>query len=320
MLKEKVSVIVPIYNTESHLQRCLDSILSQTHDELEIILVDDGSTDQSAGICDSYATRDPRVIVVHKDNRGLSSARNTGIDLASSEYIQFVDSDDLIKPQMTEKLLALIRETDADIAHCDITRFRRPSDLYIHTAHAAASSNAIQVFTGAEKFKLLVADYPESVMQMNKLFRKNVFSNLRFPVGKYHEDEFLIHYEFEKAHAVAATKESLYFYFQNPNGIMGQMTAQKRLDGMEAFVDRLHFLSLHGYTEAAISTYLVLIGMIKHFEKEFCNLLPSSGQGHLEGSQATYRRALDAVRAEAERISDRGFPWKRSISDDRFDS
>lgn len=313
MLKEKVSVIVPIYNTESHLQCCLDSILAQTHDALEIILIDDGSTDRSAEICDSYATRDPRVSVVHKDNRGLSSARNIGIGLATSDYIQFVDSDDLIDLRMTEKMLALIRETDADIAHCGIARFSCPSDLCIHTAHGEASSDAIRVFTGAEKFKLLAADYPESVMQMNKLFRKSIFSDLRFPVGKYHEDEFLIHYEFEKAHSVAATKEHLYFYFQNPNGIMGQMTAQKRLDGMEAFVDRLKFFSSHGHTDAAINTYLVLIGMIKHFEKEFCNLPPSSDQSHSEGSQASYRRALDAFRAEAERISDRSFPWKRSL-------
>ena len=120
MKMEKISIIVPVYNVEKYLKTCLDSIINQTYQNLEIILVDDGSTDNSGEICEEYRKTDSRIILIHKENEGLSMARNFGLDIASGDYISFVDSDDFIARNMMEALYNRLLETQSDMAICSI--------------------------------------------------------------------------------------------------------------------------------------------------------------------------------------------------------
>jgi glycosyltransferase involved in cell wall biosynthesis len=129
MFNEKVSVIIPIYNVDQYLEKCLNSVLEQTYQLLEIILINDGSTDLSGSICEIYKEKDKRLIVIHKENGGLSSARNAGIEISTGEYIAFIDSDDFIHPEMIETLVRNATSFDADIAVCDFLKFKEGDDV-----------------------------------------------------------------------------------------------------------------------------------------------------------------------------------------------
>ena len=182
-MDKKISVIIPIYNTEKFLARCVDSVINQTYTNLQIILVDDGATDSSPAICDNYAKKDPRVTVIHKKNGGLSSARNAGIDAAEGDYIGFVDSDDFISPTMYESLLNNIGSTDNELANAMYVRYfddgsQTPS-IVPHTTNEQVSSVDF-----IRELMLHVGD----VSVCTKLFPKKLLDNLRFCEGKCNED------------------------------------------------------------------------------------------------------------------------------------
>lgn len=243
-----VSVIIPVFNTEETLARCVNSVSNQSYCNLEILLIDDGSKDKSAMICESLAAKDPRIRVYHQCNKGLSAARNTGMRHATGEYLTFVDSDDSICPQMTETLLAALQTTDCSIAVSDIAMIgpagnadhliTRPSstmDEYAYWNEAlmcSASRNSIQF-----------------IVSWGKLYRKSIFNDIQFDAGKLHEDEFIIHRIIHKAQKITFAPGAPYLYYSNPDGITHNKNAWSYLDAAEALLHRAQYFDLREWEQ-----------------------------------------------------------------------
>lgn len=230
-----VSIVVPIYNVEAYLRRCVDSIIGQTYKNLEIILVDDESPDDCPRICDEYAQRDRRVKVIHKKNGGLSDARNAGIAKATGEYVSFIDSDDYVHQSFIERLLAACIKSDADIAACGFESVKDDTAERFEATPDAVG--AIKLFTSIEALRDILAPNTKlHVMTWNKLYKRNLFdkkSNL-FPKGKIHEDNFTTYKYILDAQKVVYVPERLYFYMQREDSIMGRSFDTRRLDILEA--------------------------------------------------------------------------------------
>jgi len=206
-----VSVIIPVYNMERYLGKCMDSVLRQTYGNIEILLINDGSTDGSGRICDEYAERDKRIVVKHQPNSGASASRNKGIDLASGEYLAFVDSDDYILPNMIEKLVALCSRFNADIAICEI--YENEPDIYEN------SDQSIKVMRNDEFMPLILRDVIPAYM-CNKLFRAELFEGIRFPLNIMVGDMVIAHHIFNAANQIVQTNEKLYVYYsKRPNNM-----------------------------------------------------------------------------------------------------
>ena len=234
-----ITIIVPVYNVEKYLRKCIDSILCQTYENLQIIFVDDGSTDGSATICDDYAAKDNRIEVIHKANGGLSSARNAGLDIARGDYISFVDSDDYVANDMIEIAYNAITDKNADLCIFGIKWIYENGNNYDKVLPSPISNETL---TKNKAFdKLCSSNYFYYVTAVNKLYKKSIFSSLRFPVGRLHEDEFAVHYIFNACEKIVSVKKELYFYVQRENSIMHSQVSIKRLDGAYAFLDRSKF-------------------------------------------------------------------------------
>ena len=239
MLDEKVSIIVPVYNVEDYLERCVKSIINQTYRNIEIILVDDGSTDKSGILCDELAKCDGRIQVFHKENGGLSDARNYGIDRAIGEYLLFVDSDDYIHPQMVEALYRAQSQTGADLVTCDYTReLDDISKIHIEDY----SSLDVKSF-GRDEAMNNVSLNGIHVMAWNKLYKKKLFENIRYPKGRIHEDEWILHHLLWECEKVAVISEKLYFYTYRDDSIIGQFSIRNIEDGRYAYEDRVQFVA-----------------------------------------------------------------------------
>ena len=238
-----VSVIIPVYRTEQYLGRCIDSVMSQTYSNLEVILVDDGSPDACPQICDSYTNKDPRVKVIHKENGGLSDARNAGIESASGDYIAFVDSDDYIAPQMIQTLLQYVIDKKADISVCNYYKvFENGEKLY----HPKTVQE--KVMTNLEAMEdIFTASNLCEVITWNKLYAARLFKDteIRFPVGKIHEDNFTTYKLFYEAQKVVYIDIPLYYYRQRNDSIMGRDFYERRLQVLEATAQTKAFVSEH---------------------------------------------------------------------------
>jgi len=182
-----VSVIVPIYNTKKYLNRCVDSIMKQTYSKIEIILIDDGSTDGSEKICDDLKTKDERIFVIHKPNGGLSSARNAALEIIKGDFIVFIDSDDWIYPQMIEKMYSAVVNNCADLAICGMGTEQNGKI----TSYPIASPKF--VLTNSELMRDYMSTNNVRTIVCNKLYKRCLFNNIRFPIGKIHEDVFIVH-------------------------------------------------------------------------------------------------------------------------------
>ncbi len=222
-----VSVIVPVYNVEPYLRKCLDSIIGQTYENLEILLIDDGSTDHSGDICDDYEKRDERICVFHTENGGLSAARNLGLDYANGEYIGFVDSDDWIEPDMYEVLFHSATETGADIVECGFYREYPDKSLsVVRPERMLSSGEAIRA--------LLRKELSEGVW--SKLWKRHCFDRIRFPVGRVHEDASTTYLVFDAVTSICSISACEYHYLQrsgsilhtyNSNNLVGYWLARK---------------------------------------------------------------------------------------------
>ncbi len=257
--REKISVIVSIYNMERYLQRCVDSILAQTYDNMEILLVDDGSTDASGQICDDYTARDSRIRVIHQQNGGLSMARNAGLDQATADYCLFVDSDDELLPPMVETLWTVMCRTGADIVQCDYIDVFPESGVpegVREQGFDPAKIGRVEVLKGNRKLRSLYDLYPRSVVQWNKLFRRQIFEDLRFVPGKCHEDEFIAHRELAAARSIAVIDSKLYLYYRLEGSITATPTMEKRIHACEGFCDRMHFFAEMNKVYLAEKSYL----------------------------------------------------------------
>lgn len=246
-----ISVIIPVYNVEKYLRECVDSVLSQTYSNLEILLIDDGSTDSSGAICDEYATRDGRIRVIHQKNGGLSAARNAGLDAARGQYISFIDSDDFIGPLFIEVLYQTIKEENAQIAACGYCRFQDGESI----GEEPLSGHR---FIWSRKEAILeltkVNDHCRGefvTISCNKLYIRSLFENLRFPVGKLHEDEYMILPLLLQIERMVKCEDVLYFYRQRSDSITG---AERRYDArhlevLDAFRERCVVLSTPEYKD-----------------------------------------------------------------------
>ena len=227
-MKELITVVVPIYNVEVYLKNCLESILSQTYANLEIILVDDGSTDNCGRMVDEYSKIDNRIIVVHKKNGGLSDARNIGIDCATGQYIMFVDSDDYISNDCVEYLYESIKKNNAEIA---VGRLKTTAEL---DERSNSSEKYNLVLDKHEGINELLYANKYSVAAPGKLYLTSLFKGIRFPVGKLHEDVFTTYKVFFKANCIFYGDKIIYYYYHRPGSIMLSKFTKRRLHIIEA--------------------------------------------------------------------------------------
>lgn len=257
-----ISVIIPVYNVEAYLRQCLDSILNQTYRDLEIILVNDGSTDSSPQICEEYGARYSRITLIHKTNGGLSDARNAGLKVATGAYISFVDSDDLIALDFYDKMLSLLISYKADIVECNPLKFKEDFELPPETFN----SGTVEIYDTEQALRLLISDYIQPVV-WNKLYNREVLTELEFPLGKIHEDVFWTYQAVGKAKKFIKISDALYFYRQQENSIMGQSYSLVRLDAVEGLEGRIYYMErkFPELTNLAIRTFC--FGAIDHYDK-----------------------------------------------------
>lgn len=241
-----VSVVVPVFDVVHYLTTCVESILGQSYPHLEVLLVDDGSTDGSGGLCDRFVRRDPRVRVLHQENRGVSVARNAGIAASTGSYVTFVDSDDWLAQTFVARALSLLAESDADVAVCHHTRV--PDDASPGETATSSGSDTVRVLTPDEALlEFLGHDHLLMTVAWGKLFRRNVLAGVEFPAGVKHEDEFVLYRLLHRARRTVVTAEGLYFYRQRPGSIMTtEFGIGSRLDRLAAFRERAEYLSRAG--------------------------------------------------------------------------
>lgn len=248
MMDEKISVIVPVYNVEAYLERCVESILKQTYSNLEILLVNDGSTDKSGELCDQLALRDQRIRVIHKENGGLSAARNTGIDHASSDLIGFIDSDDYIDEDMYETLYRQLRESNADLSMCGLY------DVFHQIPEKQVSEIKTWNLSSEEAIKMVMEAKILSVTAVNKLYKKELFNHLKFEVGKIAEDAFIMIRLLDQCQKVVATNEKKYYYVHRENSITTQKFSLKFLNVIEAYEQNANIIREHYPAIADVAT------------------------------------------------------------------
>lgn len=261
-MSDLISIIVPVYNVEQYLSRCIDSIIDQTYTNLEIILVDDGSPDRCGEMCEEYAARDKRIKVIHKENGGLSEARNAGIDASSGKYLMFVDSDDYIAPDMVKKLYDALVAADADMSICNFKYIWENADEEDKSFNQNLPIKD-EITSSGEVLSHSLFE-PKSwfwIVSWNKLYKYELFDNIRFPKGKIHEDEFIAHRIFYKCKRIAGVSGQLYFYWQRKGSIMSERNKDftAYLNKIEAHMDRALFLYEKGYFDAAARYYKAIV-------------------------------------------------------------
>lgn len=232
-----ISVIVPVYKVESFLSRCVDSILRQSYTDFELILVDDGSPDTCGERCDAYAEQDSRIHVIHQENGGLSAARNSGIDWAfrssTSRWLAFVDSDDWVHPDFLKVLYETAEQTLCKISACGFfltSGETIPQDQDTAPQKLSADDYYCESFHGEA-----------TPAACNKLYHVSLFKNLRFPIGKLHEDEFTVYLALYKVGSIGVTSAKLYAYYQNAQSITRGDWNPRRMDALEAFEQQIQF-------------------------------------------------------------------------------
>lgn len=228
----KVSVIIPVYNVEKYLHRCVESVIKQTYKELEIILVDDGSKDNSGLLCDQLAEKDDRIVALHKENGGLSSARNTGNKVASGEYILYLDSDDYLARDCVKKALTMCKKTGAQIAIMQMMYISEETNDEISTSE----KEFLKVLSAEEAIEASLYQRLYSCCAPAKLFHREIINGIEFPVGRVSEDLATCHLFLSKANKVAYTNAIGYYYRQHGNSIM-HVFNPKRMDALEWALD-----------------------------------------------------------------------------------
>ena len=223
-------MIVPVYNVDRYLGRCIKSIMQQSYRNLEIILVDDGSTDNSGTICDTFKETDDRIIVIHKENGGLSDARNAGIKMFTGEYVTFIDSDDYVSPDMISLMLTVLKQSSCQIVQCEFVRGK--DDTY--------------KFTGNGKYKVYnkrnaFENRDVHVCAPGKLYVSSVIKDRYFPKGRINEDEYYTYKCVYESDGIAVMSDGLYYYFQQPDSIMHKKKAYLNIDILGAFDERIEY-------------------------------------------------------------------------------
>lgn len=246
MIDGLITVIVPIYNVERYIKRCVESIQNQTYRNLQIILVDDGSTDSTGTICEKMAEEDERVIVLHKENGGPSDAKNYGLLYAKGEFIAFVDSDDYIHPSTYEHMLHVIKEDSVDMVMCEFQEVRDNGSAYADITFEDLCNEKPIIVEGEEILQQLKVRDVQTVVQINKLYKKRIFDNIRFPKGRLHEEVYVIHREMWECEKIAYLSNKYYYYTQRDNSIMHSITERNLRDTIAGFEERISFYEERG--------------------------------------------------------------------------
>lgn len=239
-----ISVIVPVYKVEPFLDDCVKSILAQSFTDFELILVDDGSPDGCPAMCDLWAEKDSRIRVIHKENGGLSSARNAGLDVMRGEYLTFIDSDDTVSDDYLEKLYNALTEYNADVSVCEFLRDGN--------SLADRTDKSPTVCTGKEACLMVYSDSTPRLFMVSactKLYKSFLFKELRFPLGKQHEDQFVTYRALYHAATVAVLHLPLYCYRDNPASITRSGFNLKRYDNIAALDEAISFYKSKGDKE-----------------------------------------------------------------------
>lgn len=266
-----ISVIVPVYKVEAYLDKCISSIMNQTYQNLEIILVDDGSPDRCGAMCDEWAERDGRIRVIHKENGGLSDARNAGMAAATGELMGFVDSDDWISPEMYQLLYENMQENDSDIAACGVEMVWEdgsPSRMLTRPGRCVLNSQ--------EAMRAIIEESALKQPVWYKLYKTELIRAIPFEVGKYHEDVFWSYQAIGKAGCVSVMDTPCYHYVQRKGSIMGEGFSMRRLDALDAKLLRLEYVKDH---------YPALTGLAKRELFMFCLWAAQMSAKHVSGAE-----------------------------------
>lgn len=235
-MNEKISIIIPVYKVEAYLSECLDSVIKQTYQNLEIILVDDGSPDKCGEICDQYAQRDSRIRVLHKENAGVARARNDGIEIATGEYISFIDSDDWIAENTYETLYKGLKEADADCAvgGC-VTVLDKDGVL----KYQKGTRKGLGCMSAEEAMKGVLL---RGSAIWNRLFKKEVFLNIRFPLDRINDDEVVALHSYAECKKIVFLDADTYYYRIRSNSITTSKFSLRKVDCYYNSIDNLEFV------------------------------------------------------------------------------
>lgn len=274
-----VSVIVPIYNIQDYLEKCIESIINQEYHNLEILLINDGSTDDSYKICLNYETIDNRIKVINKENGGLSDARNKGIECSTGEYVVFIDGDDYVSPDYIKKLLKAITETQADVALCAFSiidgKYNKTEAILLSELNGVVSGRDLLV-AGMSKYGY------KYIVVWNKMYKKELFDNIKFEKGKLYEDEYIHFKLFWICKIVAVINEPLYYYVQREGSIIqSPMTIQKINEKCEMHRERIKFYEEKGEKQLFYSACQM-----------YCNWLVECMRSQLDLMDKSYKYKL----------------------------
>ncbi|MFJ7728160.1 glycosyltransferase family 2 protein [Neobacillus sp. NPDC097160] len=292
MMNPKISIIVPIYNVEKYLNKCIDSILAQTFTNFELILVNDGSPDNCGGICNKYSIIDPRIKVIHKKNGGLSSARNAGIKIAKGKYIGFVDSDDYIDKKMYEILYNSIELHSSDVVVCDVIKVNEENRIILkqdvnteyRTEHFTNIQALNQLYQPNEDiFDPMGRSGERWIFAVNKLYKRSLFQSLKYQEGVIYEDELIIHKIYYQSKKITSISAKLYYYVQRQDSIVYSPFSINKFDRVYALKDRakffktvrqnkLHEKAFKCYLEVLIWNYYVAKSQLSGVDKELKQL------------------------------------------------
>lgn len=267
-----VSVLIPAYNAEKYIAFCLNSLIAQTHKALEIIVVNDGSTDNTGKICDEFAAKDSRIRVIHQENKGVSCTRNVALDLMNGEYVIMVDADDFIEPQTIEILLQNCIDFNSEIIIYDSIDTSTQSFVAHEITNNVKTYDALFLLQN-------IAYLLNRESSCTRFFHKSIFDDLRFPIGLRYEDSFIAYSTIEKAKKVSFTDAKLYYYYLSPNSFMRSNFSEKSFDIFESYEQKLKVLKRNKCDDSlnriqANYAYCIvrIIGMTKYspnFSKDF---------------------------------------------------
>ncbi len=254
-----ISIIIPIYNTEKYLTNCLQSVINQSYKNLEIILINDGSTDNSLRICNEYKKMDKRIIVINKKHTGVSDSRNIGIDKAKGEYIGFVDSDDYIDKDMFKNLIIGIEKYKADISMCDLEETR---NLYNNNNYKIKYIK----YTKKQALEELLYDKNIGNYMTVKLFKKILFKDITFPIGRLYEDISTAYKLFIKAKLIVYIPLPMYHYYQREESIVNHITRESIKEYLNSVFERYYILK-HNYEELNLYNVYSIVNVVIKMNK-----------------------------------------------------
>lgn len=266
-----ISIIIPVYNAEKYISRCLDSILRSSFQNFEIIIVNDGSKDNTKNIIENYRLRDRRIKVISKINGGSASARNVGINNTSGEYIAFIDADDYIHVDYLKILEQAIRDYDVDIVECDFFTISKKNNRKIK----AQKKNDVRIINNVEKLKEFCerSTYLKSAVLWNKLYKKKLFEKVSFVENKWIDDEYVIYKLYFYANKIAIVDEKLYYYFLSENSQMRSKPNLKKLDTIDVIERQMLFFDEKGLSclkeKLYYRYYRSILGNISFLKKNF---------------------------------------------------